>query len=55
MIEGATTPIEQRLQQVEDVDCEQVIDNETGELPRDDEREEADDIPEEVDGKQLVL
>lgn len=53
--EGATTPIEQRLQQVEDmVDGEQVIDNETGELPRD-EREETDDIPEEVDGIELKL
>jgi hypothetical protein len=52
--EGATTPIEQRLQQVEDIDGEQVLDNETGELPRD-EREENDDIPEEVDGKKLVL
>jgi hypothetical protein len=50
--EGATTPIEQRLQQVEDV--EEKIDNETGELPRE-EREENEDIPDEVDDIELIF
>lgn len=54
--EGATTPIEQRLQQVEEMtsDTEQAVDNETGELPRD-EREETDDIPDEVDDIELIF
>lgn len=54
--EGATTPIETRLQQVDDMtsDTEQALDNETGELPRE-EREETDDIIEEVDDIELIF
>lgn len=54
--EGATTPIEQRLQQVEDVgsDNEAAPDDDDGELPRE-EREENDDIPEEVDDIELIF
>lgn len=53
--EGATTPIEQRLQQVEDIeDTEQPVDNETGELPRE-EREDNEDIPDEVDDIELIF
>lgn len=53
--EGATTPIEQRLQQVEDIgsDNEGEVD-EGGELLRE-EREETDDIPEEVDDIELIF
>lgn len=54
--EGATTPIEVRLNQVEDMtsDTEQALDNETGEFPRE-EREETDDIIEEVDDIELIF
>lgn len=52
--EGATTPIEQRLQQVEDVDSE----NEAGaedELPREEQGEEHEDIPDDVDDIELIF
>ncbi|KAG5679552.1 hypothetical protein PVAND_009112 [Polypedilum vanderplanki] len=57
--EGATTPIEQRLQQVEDI----VSDNEDEvcgagldeELPRKEREEIEDDIPEEVDDIELIF
>lgn len=53
--EGATTPIEQRLQQVEDIGSEnEAAGDEDGELPRE-ENEEADDIPEEVDNIELIF
>lgn len=53
--EGATTPIEQRLQQVEDVGSDnETAANEDGGLPRD-EREEIEDIPEEVDDIELIF
>ena len=45
------------MQQVEDIilDHERQIDDETGELPREKEREEVDDIPEEVDDIELIF
>lgn len=52
--EGATTPIEQRLQQVEDVGSE----NEAGaddELPREELGEENEDIPDDVDDIELIF
>lgn len=52
--EGATTPIEQRLQQVEDVGSE----NEAGaedELPREEVGDENEDIPDEVDDIELIF
>lgn len=54
--EGATTPIEQRLQQVEDVgsDNETAPDDEGG-LPREEERDDNEDIPEEVDDIELIF
>ena len=52
--EGATTPIEQRLQQVEEIGSDNEGVDETGELPRE-EREEPDDIPEEVDDIELIF
>lgn len=54
--EGATTPIEQRMQQVEDVgsEDEEVAVGEDGELPRE-EKEENEDIPEEVDDIELIF
>lgn len=54
--EGATTPIEQRMQQVEDVgsDNETAPDDEGG-LPREEERDDNDDIPEEVDDIELIF
>lgn len=54
--EGATTPIEQRLQQVEeDLGSEnEVAADEDGELPRE-EREDNEDIPEEVDDIELIF
>lgn len=53
--EGATTPIEQRLQQVDDVgsDNEIALDDEGG-LPRE-EREENEEVPEEVDDIELIF
>lgn len=51
--EGATTPIEQRLQQVEEIGSDEAVD-ESGELPRE-EREEPEDIPEEVDDIELIF
>lgn len=56
--EGATTPIEQRLQQVEDLgsDNEAAPDDEGG-LPRDDERDENEneEIPDDVDDIELIF
>jgi hypothetical protein len=54
--EGATTPIEQRMQQVEDVgsEDEEVAIGEDGELPRE-EKDENEDIPEEVDDIELIF
>lgn len=54
--EGATTPIEQRLQQVEDVgsDNEAAPDDEGG-LPREEERDDNEDILEEVDDIELIF
>lgn len=54
--EGATTPIEQRLQQVEDLgsDDEAAPDDEGG-LPREQERDDNDEIPEEVDDIELIF
>lgn len=52
--EGATTPIEQRLQQVEEIGSDNEGVDESGELPRE-EREETDDIPEEVDDIELIF
>ena len=53
--EGATTPIEQRLQQVEDLGSDNEAEaDEDGELPRE-EREENEDIPEEVDDIELIF
>ncbi|CRK97145.1 CLUMA_CG010542, isoform A [Clunio marinus] len=53
--EGATTPIEQRLQQVEDIGSDNEAEaNEDGELPRD-EGEDNEDIPEEVDDIELIF
>jgi hypothetical protein len=55
--EGATTPIEQRLQQVDDNESEnEVALNEDGELPREERDEnEGMDIPEEVDDIELIF
>lgn len=53
--EGATTPIEQRLQQVEDFGSDnEAAADEDGELPRE-EREDNEDIPEEVDDIELIF
>lgn len=54
--EGATTPIEQRLQQVEDLcsDDEAAPDDEGG-LPREQERDDIEEIPEEVDDIELIF
>ena len=54
--EGATTPIEQRLQQVEDLgsDNETAADDEGG-LPREEDRDDTEDIPEEVDDIELIF
>lgn len=53
--EGATTPIEQRMQQVEDVGSEdEAAVGEDGELPRED-KEDNEDIPEEVDDIELIF
>lgn len=56
--EGATTPIEQRMQQVEDLgsDNEAAPDDEGG-LPRDDERDENEneEIPDDVDDIELIF
>lgn len=53
--EGATTPIAERLQQVEDEGSDNEAEaNEDGELPRD-EREDNEDIPDEVDDIELIF
>lgn len=53
--EGATTPIEQRMQQVEDVCSEdEAAADDDGGLPRE-EREDVDEIPEEVDDIELIF
>jgi hypothetical protein len=52
--EGATTPIEQRLQQVEDAGSE----DEAGaddELPREEQADEQEDIPDDVDDIELIF
>lgn len=53
--EGATTPIEQRMQQVEEIGSDNEGVDDCGELPREEEREETDDIPEEVDDIELIF
>jgi hypothetical protein len=53
--EGATTPYEQRLQQVDENESDnELLLNDDGELPRD-ERDEIHDIPEEVDDIELIF
>lgn len=53
--EGATTPIEQRMQQVEDVGSEdEAAPDDDGGLPRE-ETEEVDDIPDEVDDIEVIF
>lgn len=53
--EGATTPIEQRLQQVEDIGSgDEASPGDDGELPRE-ERDENEEIPEEVDDIELIF
>ena len=52
--EGATTPIEQRLQQVEDAGSENEVGLD-GELPREEQADEQDDILDDVDDIELIF
>jgi hypothetical protein len=53
--EGATTPIEQRLQQVEDASDGENETGADGELPREEHADEQEDIPDDVDDIELIF